>query len=171
MRLKVASISKNNPHLLDAGITHFVKRNKITPNQKVNFLNPKELNIKKLKPLNIYEQSKYKYIINIEGNAAAYRFGGMFRLKSVQINIKSEYKLWFEPLLKNKHFIEIDNIEQLLDKIKELKMNDKKAQKIANNGFNFYKKKLNKKFICKYLFIICYRMNQKMNQKMNYPYL
>jgi hypothetical protein len=56
------------------------------------------------------EQSKYKYIFNVEGNAQAYRYSTEFKKKSVVLNIKSDYYMWFEPLLVNKkHFIEIDN--------------------------------------------------------------
>ena len=42
------------------------------------------------------EQSKFKYIINIEGNSSAYRFSYLLKTGSLILNVVSENKLWWE---------------------------------------------------------------------------
>jgi len=100
------------------------------------------------------EQSKYKYNFNVEGNAQSYRYSGEFKKNSVILNVKSDYYMWFEKLLVNKrHFIEIDkNLNNLDYTIKNLIDNDKIAEKIARNGYRFYKKYINKEKIAIYWF-------------------
>jgi hypothetical protein len=85
------------------------------------------------------EQLKYKYIFNIEGNAQAYRYPNEFKKGSLIINVKSDYKMWFDPLIiKNKHYIEINNdYNDLYDTMCYLKKNDSIAEQIANNGLKF----------------------------------
>ena len=107
------------------------------------------------------EQSKNKYIFNVEGNAQAYRYSTEFKKKSVILNVKSEFYMWYEPLLKNnKHIIEVDieknNIESI---VSDLIKNDKKAEKIAKNGYRFYKKYINKKMIAYYWLYYMINMN------------
>jgi hypothetical protein len=106
------------------------------------------------------EQMKYKYIINVEGNAQAYRYSTEFSKKSVIINIKSDFYMWFEPLIKNnKHFIET-NISNIKNIVNNLKNNDNKAEKIARNGYRFYKKYINKKMISYYWFYFMLNINK-----------
>ncbi len=112
------------------------------------------------------EQSKNKYIFNVEGNAQAYRYPTEFRKKSVILNVKSEFYMWFEPLLKNnKHIVEVDlnkdNVETI---VTDLIKNDKKAEKIARNGYRFFKKYINKKIIAYYWL---YYMNNVNNLSCN----
>jgi hypothetical protein len=109
------------------------------------------------------EQANYKYIFNVEGNAQAYRYSTEFKKKSVILNIKSEYYMWFEKLLVNKrHYIEINNnLDNITDKIKYLIDNDKIAKKIAINGYRFYKKFINKDKILTYWFYYMVNLNKK----------
>jgi hypothetical protein len=106
--------------------------------------------------LDVDDQSKFKYIFNVEGNAQAYRLGTEFRKKSLILNIKSEYYMWFQKLLKNKkHFIEINsNFDDLdINRIKN-------PEKIAKNGYEFSKKYINKKMIANYWYYYMLNINK-----------
>jgi hypothetical protein len=107
------------------------------------------------------EQLKYKYIFNIEGNAQAYRYGNEFKKKSLILSVKSEYKMWFEPLLKhNKHMIEIEqDYRNLKEILKYLNENDDKAEEIMLRGYKFSKNYINKKMISFYWFLYMYYSN------------
>ena len=48
--------------------------------------------------IDMAEQSKYKYIINIEGNSAAYRLSYLLKMGSLILNVKSENTLWWESI-------------------------------------------------------------------------
>ena len=123
IRLKLADISyrwkKENLNLIDVGIVQFVKGFKVN-DMKISYLNPKLIKFPKAQFLTFDQQSKYKYIFNLEGNVAAYRLGSLFYMNSVVINIESSHKMWFESLLKHKkHYIQIkNNFEE--DKIKKV---------------------------------------------------
>ena len=107
-------------------------------------------------------QSNYKYIFNIEGNGQAYRYSTEFAKKSIILNVKSKYYMWFDKLIiKNKHFIEIDsNYDNLQQIITYLINNDEKAKKIAHNGYKFYKKYINKKMIAYYWLFYMFNLNR-----------
>jgi spore maturation protein CgeB len=62
--------------------------------------------------------------------------------------------MWFEPLLKDRNnIINIDkDYNNLFDSITYLIKNDKIAKKIAENGYKFREKYINKERICEYIF-------------------
>jgi hypothetical protein len=68
--------------------------------------------------------------------------------------------MWFEPLLvNNRHFIEVETNE-LESKVLELIKNDKESERIANNGYKFSKKYINKKRISAYWFYYMLYLNK-----------
>lgn len=117
------------------------------------------------------DQLKAKYILNIEGNAAAYRLAGLFNMNSVVIQAESKYYNWFEPLLEdNKDYIilkkkifmdENDNIEKSKKKVDDffISLKDENMKKIALNGTKFYEKYLNEKSIYEYYFALMKKIN------------
>ena len=174
-RLKLANISNkwksnnefnqnnkiDNTPFLDAGITRFVKKFKVT-NQIIYYLNPKDFNFYLSKFMDFKDQTYCKYLLNIEGNVSAYRYGSLFSTNSVVINIKSKYYLWFEPLLTKNEFVELNSDFDEYDiakAIKYLKQNDSKAEEFANNGVKFYNKYLNKDKISEYWFKLMMKIN------------
>lgn len=146
---------------LDVGITNFVKRLKVM-NQTIYYLNPKDLNFYLSKRMEMKDQTYCKYIFNIEGNVAAYRYSTLFASNSVILNIKSKYYLWFEPLLKDKDFIEVkEDFDEnyIADTITYLKKNDEYARNIASNGVAFYNKYINKNKISEYWYKLLTKVN------------
>jgi hypothetical protein len=144
-------LTKNNNNF-DYGITKLVERIKVQ-NTQVYF---NDLNINIANKLNYQQQASNKYIMDLPGNSAAYRFGSFFRFKSVLLKVKTPYYLWFEPFLKDKNDYYL--IENMNDINEILKLDNKN---IANNGYQFYQKYLNKKIQLKYLFMMAYHINQK----------
>jgi len=154
-RMKLAQLAYNinnkNSKLFNVALSKITGRVKVY-NGNINIMNYGASKHLIGSFLDGVEQSKNKYIFNVEGNAQAYRYSTEFKKKSIMLSIKSEFYMWFEPLLKhNKHIVEIDlekdNIETVVNYLIE---HDEKAQKIAENGYRFYKKYVNKKMIAHY---------------------
>ena len=165
-RIKLADISyrwskdSNKKNLIDVALSKLVIRIKAY-NKIIGVDRSRELEYLKGSFMNEEEQKKYKYIFNIQGNAQAYRYPSEFKKQSVILNVKSEYKMWFEPLLENKkNFIEIDNnYDNLYETLIWLKKNDKKAEQIAKNGLAFYKENLDQTSIIDYWYMYMYYTN------------
>lgn len=167
-RLKIATISdklkKQNINYLDVGIVKFVKGFKIN-NKTISYLNPKNLSIKTSNFVSYDEQSNYKYLLNIEGNAQAYRLASLFYPKSVVICIDSIFKMWYEPLLKHKVnsiIINKDFVEKDITKtIESLIKHDDLAEIIASNGRKFFDKYINEDTICLYWYKLLCEFNKR----------
>lgn len=154
--------------IIDVKIVTPVKKLKV--NQGViSYLDPSKLTFKIDYPfLDMYKQSNSKYIFNIEGNVSAYRYGTLFATKSLIINVKSDYYLWFEPLLTKDEIITFPkNITKLhlQRKLQTIIEDDTHSQKIAENGYNFFKKYVNKKKISQYWFYLLVNFNKKQKIK------
>lgn len=143
-------LTKNNKNF-DYGITKLVERIKVSKNNV--YFNDIDLHISN--KLNYNQQANYKYIMDLPGNSAAYRFGGFFRFKSVQLKVKTPYYLWFEPFIKDKKdYYLIENLNDVNNIL------NKNNEEISENGYKFYKNYLNKKMLLKYLFMMAYHLNQ-----------
>lgn len=159
-RLKVSYLSyitekdENDIYYLDAGITKWnVRPKKIFKHDYLEFLDPTTLPFKLVNKLSPLEQSKYKYIIHIDGHVSAYRLSYELSMNSVILIVKSEWKLWYSDLLKPYiHYIPIkEDLSDLIDIIKWCRKNDEKCKEIANNALKFYEKYLKKDGIFDYL--------------------
>ena len=167
-RIKLAYVSdklkKDGYKKLDIGLTQFTKGFRVNDGI-IDFVNIQKINLPKYNFITFEEQSNYKYIFNIEGNTAAYRFSSLFSMNSVVINIKSKFKLWFEPLLeKNKHYISLsyDFDEHVLKKtIDYLNGANDVAKYIADNGKQFFDKYITKDIIAEYWLKIMIGINEK----------
>lgn len=141
---------------LNAGISNkggFFRPRKEINNPYLEFVDKNYLNNILIDPLTHQQQSYYKYLIYIEGNAAAYRGAFLFSFESVVLWVKP-YKchLWFEPYLEHKKnciMIEHD-LSNLAKEIEWLKKNDKKAKQIAKMGRYLYDTLLTKEPILNY---------------------
>jgi hypothetical protein len=153
---------KNN--LLDCALSALTKRIRLYK-QFIGISDVNKYNYLVGSFVNMEDQLKYKYIFNIEGNAQAYRYATEFRKQAVILNVESDYHMWFEPLLKeNKNIVTIKgNYSNLEEKLQYLRENDDIAKKIANNGYKFSKKYINKDMIATYWFY--YMLNVNKNTK------
>jgi hypothetical protein len=98
-------------------------------------------------------QMRYKYILNIPGNSAAYRLSFLLRSGSVILNVESENKLWWESKWKPmEHYIPIrGDLSDLKEKIAWCKANDEECQRIAINAQKFADAYVTKDAVLNYL--------------------
>jgi hypothetical protein len=154
------------------GLSKFVKKIRIQ-NFKYSYININKYKHLLKEFITPEEQMKAKYILNIEGNAAAYRLAGLFNMNSVIVQAESKYYNWFEPLLKdNKNYILLkkeifmnkdDSIEESKEKVKiffnHLLKKNNVMEKIAKNGTLFYNTYLNENTIYEYYFSLMKKIN------------
>jgi len=142
---------------LDARITKFSSKvKKHYSDEYIHFVNPKKLKLKPASKMSINMISNYKYILSIEGNIAAFRLSLELAYNSVILLVKSDFYIWYQPLLKPWiHYVPIKkDLSDLVDKIDWCKKNDNKCKIIASNALEFYKKYINKNSINDYLEIL-----------------
>jgi len=103
--------------------------------------------------LTMADQSKYKYIIHVDGNVNAYRLLATMLTGSLILRVTSQYTSWVDHMLQHKvHYIPVKaDLSDLLDVIRWCKKNDDKCQEIAKNGMQFARSILSKKNIQSYL--------------------
>lgn len=152
LRIKLAEKSfKNKENILDVALSKLVSRVK-SYKSNINIMDYNKYKHLVGSFIDGNEQSKYKYNFNIEGNAQAYRYSTEFKKKVVILNVKSDFYMWFEPLLENnRHYIEIkSDLSNVESEIKNLINDDKQAEQIAMNGYKFSKKYIRKRMISTY---------------------
>ncbi len=103
--------------------------------------------------LTMADQSKYKYIIHIDGNVNAYRMLSTMLTGSLILRVTSQYTSWVDHMIQHKvHYIPVKaDLSDLLDVIRWCKKNDDKCIEIAKNGMEFARSILSKKYIQTYL--------------------
>ena len=160
VRIKASKLSLEYPDLLDAGVISFNRKMKKSLGLPLQLIIP---DIQKASFMSIEEKAKYKYILNLDGHVSAFRLGHEFSLKSVILIPDSQYYLWFFFILKpNEHFIPIkEDLSDLIEKIKWCKNNDEKCKKIANNGYEFYKKYLERDGVFDYMQYLLSKISPK----------
>ena len=155
MRLKAALLSyewenseelvnSDGENVLDVKLTGLNKKPKMY-NGILSEINPKDLPKdmiidRKKNFMNLEEQSKCKYILDIDGHVKAFRLSNELRMGSCILLVDSPYQLWFQKYLEpDKHFILIKNdLSDLKDKLLWCMDNDKKCEAIAKNALKFY---------------------------------
>lgn len=142
MRIKLANMESP---LIDAMITSKgktidTKSIKFDPKFGIGMMNTK------IKPstefMTMVEQSKYKYIIHVDGNVNAYRLLTTMLTGSLILRVDSEYTSWVDHLLiPNKHYVIVrPDLSDLVEKINWCIKHDNKSAEIARNGLEFARK-------------------------------
>ena len=152
---------------MDTKIVNFTNRIKgknVDKSLRLEYINPKDRKNTGTR-MEMSEQVKYKYTLNVEGNSAAYRFGGLLGLGFCVLNVKSRYTLWFEPMLKmktiddpdigNADCILVNTVSEVTETMKWCLDHDEICQQIAKNGMNFYEKYFTKEFVYDYVADLC----------------
>jgi len=145
MRLKAAFLSnfpesKERFPWLDVGITKITKNVKFDPKYGLAVGNEAY----KKPPMSFTEQSTHKYILNIDGNVAAYRLLTWFQTGSLIFKVKGPYTVWYEDkLVHRKTIIEIkEDLSDLEEQYLWCIKNNAKCKKIAERGYKLSKKLL-----------------------------
>jgi hypothetical protein len=128
-RLKVAELDYP---WLDAGITKLTTTLKYDPVEGLGKVDK----VPVVPKLSFGEQSVYKFILNIDGNVAAYRLLKWMQTGSVIFKVKGQFEVWYESRLKHmKNVIEIkEDLSDLAEMYHWCTQNDGKAKKIGEAG-------------------------------------
>lgn len=142
-RLLAYVIAEKNKDLIDYGITKWNLRPRKLYNYKyLETIAPQDPK----KPyflanrLDLQQQSEYKYILNLEGNVAAYRLSYELSSGSVILLAKSKWEMWYTRMLKPYvHYVPVqENLSDLTTQIIWCIKNDEKCHEIAKNAKRFY---------------------------------
>jgi len=173
-RLKIAYLSsqkvvdkKDQLPYLDAGITKWnVRPRKITGCDKLQTIDVESLPFDLVPYLSFEEQSKYKYIVHIDGHVSAFRLSMELGIGSVILMVETEWKTWYVDKLKPMvHYVPVKkDLSDLIEKIKWCKKNDKKCQKMAQNCLKFYKEELQKDSVLDYLQKTLHKLKKHMGE-------
>lgn len=137
MRLKVAGLEYP---WLDAGITKLTKNLKFDEKHGLGQVDKVPL----VPKMSFGEQSKYKFILNIDGNVAAYRLLTWMQTGSVIFKVKGPYTVWYEDkLVDKKTVIEVkEDLSDLEEQYDWCLKNDAKCRKISERAVKLSKKLL-----------------------------
>ncbi len=164
-RLGLYELGKNNK-LMNVRLTGLNRKPKLGSDRVVRIIDTKNYpemfsKDKKSSFLSSEEQSKFKYIIHVEGHTAAFRLRKELSYGSVLLIVQSDWRVWYSDFLIRYDFLEsnenvahyisiLPDMSDLNEKIKWCIANDHICEKIGSNCFNLWKTKLNKDGILDY---------------------
>ncbi|KAJ8601550.1 hypothetical protein CTAYLR_005230 [Chrysophaeum taylorii] len=154
--------------LLDAALTGWNRRDKKLGAKPMTYIRPHDFLFEAGRDnfVPIFQQSRYKYLIYVEGHCAACRYGFMMRLGSVILKVESRCvadKIWFFPLLRPfvDHIPVRADLSDLADKIRWCRANDAKCQKIARNAKTLWDTYVSKRGLLDYVQLVVSRVAER----------
>jgi hypothetical protein len=155
-----------DPPFLNAAIVGWNKRDKKLWDQPMAYIDENKFDFKGSKAnfTPIYEQSRYKYLIYIEGHCAACRYGFMMRMGSVILKVESRCvadSMWYFPILKpwEDHVPIKADLSDLAEKIQWCRDNDDKCKVIAARAKVLYDTYVHKEACLDYVQMISREIN------------
>lgn len=143
-RLRLAEMRKEG---LDVGLTRLGSPNlKLDPEQGLSMV---ETNVSKVGYLTMEEQSRYKYMIHVDGNVAAYRLLTTMMSGSLILKVRGLYTLWVDHLLENGvHYVSVnEDLSNLDDVLAWCRSHDREARVIAKRGRDIAEKILTQDYV------------------------
>lgn len=156
-------MTTSNPAVpfLDAHVTAWNLRDKKIAGTPVTFLrkNTMEFSAGKQHYIPMYDQSKFKYILYVEGHCAANRYGFLMRLGSVILKVTSKCvasEMWYFPLLKPfvDHVPIKADLSDLEEQLRWCHEHDEECRTMAANAAALYDQYVSKEAIRDYLEMI-----------------
>lgn len=176
-RLKVSHFShiwKDDPvkggdePYVDAAIVGWNLRDKKIADAPMTFLRPNNFGFTAGKHhfTPIYEQSKYKYLVYVDGHCAACRYGFMMRLGSVIIKVLPRQvadRMWYFPILKpyEDHVPVKEDLSDFEEKIRWCREHDAECKQIGQNAMKFYEKYVARNALLDYVQMTCRHMAKR----------
>lgn len=137
-RVKIVELSSEYPALLDAKFTLLAQRDKGVIDT-ISAKYPIAMAVSQA------DHVKYKMQLSVEGSMTSLS-SELWRLlsNSVMLRQKSTNMKWFHSLFRDgEHYVSVEyDMSNLMNKVKWVLANDKKAQKIAENASNVVKKEV-----------------------------
>ena len=147
-----------SPPLLDAKLTGWNRRDKKVAGTPVTHVRPADFpfDAGRHNFVPIFEQSRYKYLVYVEGHCAACRYGFMMRLGSVILKVESKCvadAMWFFPLLRPfvDHVPVRADLSDLAERIEWCRANDAACEAMAANAKRLYDTYLHKEGLMDYV--------------------
>ena len=133
-RLKAVKLSQAHPTLLDAQLTDITGSWKIHKTRRAGRINKSEFRLGSSMPFEHF--SHYKYILQLDGNVAAYRLARSMLLGSTILLQESGSILWFQHLMKPwVHYVPIkDTLHDLIDQIEWCKKHESECKLMAEHA-------------------------------------
>jgi hypothetical protein len=179
-RLKLAHLSHlwkdddekgGSQPFLDAALVGWNLRDKKVASSPMTFLRPHNFPFSAGKHnfTPIYEQSRYKYLVYVDGHCAACRYGFMMRLGSVILKVESAQvadRMWYFPLLQpyEDHIPIRADLSDLEEKIRWCRQNDDTCRKIGENAKAFYQKYVAREALLDYVEMVCRQISSRFVQ-------
>jgi hypothetical protein len=151
VQLSVSESLKGSERLLDARLTSWNPRLKISPDDVVRVLDRADASYWGLDPnenlranfLTIPQQARCKFTVYLDGNVGASRIGALLRAGFVilapPIEGPAARLRWL--LVPDEHFVQIEpDLSDLLDAIRKLRQNDAFAEKISQNARELWRR-------------------------------
>ena len=151
VRLKLVSVYGKSP-LLDVGFTKWNLRPKKHESDAF-FRIPEQKTYPTVPPLTMQEQSRYKYILHLEGNVAAFRMPYELSSGSLVLRVDSYWKTWYDDLLKPYvHYVPVkSDLSNLEDQIIWCRSHDDQCRNITQKALTLYNTYMNKEAIIDFL--------------------
>jgi hypothetical protein len=155
-RLKVALMSTQNlmlgdgVRLLDAGITKWNNRPRVKDGRLVSI---DTCRVPLVQGMSIENQSRYKYILNIDGHVSAFRLARELSYGSCVLIVQSDFKVWYShKLIPYVHYVPVKaDLSDLYDQIIWCREHDTECSQIAQQALAFYNQYLTKDGILTWL--------------------
>lgn len=154
--------------LLNAEVTTWNLRDKKIAGNPMTFLHTEDFifDAGRQHFIPIYEQSRFKYILYVEGHCAANRYAFLMRLGSVILKVESRCvadEMWYYPILEpfQDHVPIKADLSDLAEKIQWCRDNDDHCRQIAARANELYDQFVSKEAIHDYIEVICNRVAQR----------
>eukprot|EP01006_Ploeotia_vitrea_P054534 TRINITY_DN67898_c2_g1_i2.p2 TRINITY_DN67898_c2_g1~~TRINITY_DN67898_c2_g1_i2.p2 ORF type:complete len:533 (-),score=42.17 TRINITY_DN67898_c2_g1_i2:1730-3208(-) len=133
-RVTLMQQSIEHPEDIDAGITYWQYHPDSSEREQFGVVDGVEMPA----------STKYKYLLNVDGFVAAYRFGTLLASGSVVFKQESKYYEWFYTELSPwEHYIPVaHDLHDLREKIEWARNNDDEARRIGRNARLYARYKL-----------------------------
>mgnify|MGYP003999536723 CR=1 FL=1 len=169
-RLKLAQMSANNERdsddllFLDAGITNWnLRTRKIQGEKYLQTIEIDKVGVQLVPKLTPSEQSKFKYIINVDGHVSAFRLSLEMNMGACLLLVDSPYRMWFrKSIVPYVHYVPVKaDMSDLISQIKWCKSHDDECKQIADNARKFYQTHLSEDGCLDYMQSLLVKLKQR----------
>jgi len=169
MRMKVAALGRSHSTILNAGLVSYSDNPKVHRVGRVGYIDSKKYNKYKVKPIPFNEQSKYKYIVHIDGNVAAYRLGISLLLGSVILLQESGSQVWFQHMMKPwVHYVPVaGDLSDLIERIEWCIAHDAECKIISAASLELGRQIMTKDACEDYFAATLWALHEKSNSRKN----
>lgn len=151
-RLRAFEIGQKNKSYMDVGFTKWnLRPRKLEGKEYLQTIERSSYPISSR--LSLEEQSRFKYILNLEGHVAAYRLSYELSSGSVVLLAESKWKMWYYPFIKPYvHYVPVkEDLSDLIYQIEWCRSHDEECRIIAANAKRFYEEYLGTKGVLDFL--------------------